>query len=74
MQNGEKMSLVFDWILLIIGSIFSIASYKKIIFKKNVSIANYIILVVYIFCILPVLLNYLIGIPQYKTVYWYKVL
>mgnify|MGYP004476842801 CR=1 FL=1 len=73
MQNGEKMSLVFDWILLIIGSIFSIASYKKIIFKKNVSIANYIILVVYIFCILPVLLNYLIGIPQYKTVYWYKV-
>lgn len=73
MQNGEKMSLVFDWILLIIGSIFSIASYKKIIFKKNVSIANYIILVIYIFCILPVLLNYLIGIPQYKTVYWYKV-
>ena len=67
------MSIFLDLLLIIVGSIFSIMSYKNLIYKKNGSVANYIILIIYVFCILPILLNYVIGIPQYRTVYWYQV-
>lgn len=66
------MNLLFDWLLIIFSSIILLMSYKKIIFKKNTSVANYIIAILYVFCVLPILLNYVIGIPKYNTVYWYK--
>ena len=52
------MSIFLDLLLIIVGSIFSIMSYKNLIYKKNGSVANYIILIIYVFCILPILLNY----------------
>lgn len=66
------MGVIFDFVLIILSTIIMYHSYKRIIFNKKSSIANIIILVVYIFNILPILLNYLIGIPEYNTVYWYK--
>ncbi len=64
--------IIFDFLLIILCSILTYLSYKKIIFDKNSSIANYIILIVYVFCVLPILLNYVIGIPTYQVIYWYK--
>lgn len=66
------MDILFDWLLIFFSSIITICAYKRIIFRENTSIANYIIIILYVFCVLPILLNYLIGIPEYNTVYWYK--
>ena len=66
------MTIVFDWIMIIISTIIMYKVYKNIIYVKNSSIANYIIAIIYVFCILPIILNYFIGVPSYSTVYWYK--
>lgn len=66
------MNIVFDWIMIIISTIIVYKAYKNIIYVKNASIANYIIAILYVFCVLPIILNYFIGIPSYSTVYWYK--
>lgn len=66
------MVVFFDWLLIIISTLIVLISYKRIIFKKNTSVANYIISIIYIFCVLPIILNYFIGIPNYNTAYWYK--
>ena len=67
------MGIFLDWILIIIGTMIVLKAYKKVCFECNCSLANIVICLVYIFCILPILLNYLIGIPNYDTLYWYKV-
>lgn len=61
-----------DWILIIISFLVSIKAYKNIVYNKNCSIANYVVIVLFVFCVLPILLNYIIGIPSYNTTYWYK--
>lgn len=66
------MGVFFDWLLIIISTFIVLLSYKRIIFKKNTSVANYIISIIYIFCVLPIVLNYFIGMPKYNTAYWYK--
>ena len=67
------MSTILDIILILIGTIITFRSYKYITFNKTRSISDYVIIVIYAFCVLPIILNYLIGIPNYETVYWYKV-
>lgn len=67
------MTQILDWLLIFFGTIFSFYSFKRICFQKNCSVSNFIICIVYVFCILPIMLNYFIGIPEYNTVYWYKV-
>lgn len=67
------MKILFDWLLIIISTLITIYSYRKIIYNRYSSIAHFVIGVVYIFCCIPILLNYIIGIPNYETVYWYKV-
>lgn len=64
--------IFFDFLLICLCSVLTYFSYKKIIFDKNASVANYIILIIYVFCVLPILLNYVIGIPTYRVIYWYK--
>lgn len=66
------MSVFFDWLLILVASFIMLLSYKKIVYRNNSSIANYVIVVIYIFCVLPIILNYIVGIPQYRTAYWYK--
>lgn len=67
------MNVLLDWMLIIIGTLIVYFAYKKIVFQKNTSISNFILVIIYVFCVLPILLNYSIGIPKYDTVYWYKV-
>lgn len=66
------MSILVDFMFVLFSTIILYKAYKRIIFNKNSSIANIIILVVYIFNVLPIIFNYLIGIPSYDIVYWYK--
>ena len=66
------MNVVFDWVMIVISTIIMYKVYKNIIYIKNSSIANYIIAIIYVFCVIPIVLNYFIGVPNYFTVYWYK--
>lgn len=66
------MNILFDIILIVFSSIIFYKSYKKIIFEKNCSISNYLNIIIYVFCVIPIVLNYLVGIPNYHTIYWYK--
>ena len=66
------MNIFFDWLLILVATYIVVLAYRRIIFQDNCSIANYVLLVIYIFCVLPIILNYFIGIPEYETVYWYK--
>lgn len=67
------MSYILDWILIILSTVITYRSYKQIVFKRHSSVAYYVILVDYIFCCLPILLNYIMGYPQYVALYWYRV-
>lgn len=66
------MSPIMDWLMLFITTIIVYKSYKKIVFDRYCSVSFYVIFIAYIFCCIPILLNYIIGIPQYDVVYWYK--
>lgn len=66
------MSWFFDWVLIVISTLILFFSYKRIVFMKNCSIANYVIVLLVVFCVLPILFNYLVGIPSYEVAYWYK--
>ena len=67
------MNYLFDWILIISSTWITYKVYIQIIFKRYCSVAFYVIIVQYIFCCLPIVLNYLIGVPRYVAVYWYSV-
>lgn len=66
------MEVLFDWILIVLGTIIAFKCYKNIIYNSRSSVANFVLIVCYLFCVIPILLNYIIGKPQYSTVYWYK--
>lgn len=67
------MAVFLDFLLIIYGFYFAFKSFRKICFERNASTANFVICIVFVFCVIPILLNYLIGVPTYETVYWYKV-
>lgn len=66
------MSPIVDWLMILFTTILTYKSYKKLVFYRYCSVSFYVILIVYIFCCVPIILNYLIGMPQYNVVYWYK--
>ena len=63
---------VVDWLMILITTIVTYKSYKKLVFDRYCSVSFYVVFIVYIFCCVPIILNYLIGMPQYTVVYWYK--
>lgn len=58
--------MIVDVFFLILSHLILIAVLIEMISKKNKSIANFIILIVYIFNVLPVLLDRIIGYPSYN--------
>lgn len=66
------MNYLLDWILIISSTWITYKVYNQIIFKRHCSVAYYVIIIQYIFCCLPIALNYLIGIPKYIALYWYR--
>ena len=67
------MNVFLDWLLIIFSTLIVISSFNAIIENKYSSTAHFIIVVEYIICCFPILLNYVAGYPQYKTIYWYRV-
>ena len=67
------MTIVLDWLLIIISALCCIKALYSIIENKNSSIANYVLLIEFLICCVPILCNYLIGYPEYNTIYWYRV-
>lgn len=63
---------IVDWLMILITTIVTYKSYKKLVFDRYCSVSFYVVFIVYIFCCVPIILNYLIGMPQYTVVYWYK--
>ena len=68
----ELWRVALDWMLICLSSVYLIIIYNRLFMEPKVSIANYVYLVLWAFCCLPILLDYLIGRPDYQTVYWYK--
>lgn len=66
------MSLIVDWLMIFITTIVTYKSYKKLVFNRYCSVSFYVVFIVYLFCCVPIIFNYLIGMPQYTVVYWYK--
>lgn len=62
----------FDWVLIITSTYCLFRTYHRIVRLDHVSLGNYVLMVVWVFCCLPILLNYVIGMPTYDIVYWYK--
>lgn len=65
------MSPIEDWLMIVIATFLTYKSYKRIVYDRYCSVSFYVVLIVYVFCCVPILLNYLIGVPQYNVVYWY---
>lgn len=63
---------IVDWLMILITTIVTYKSYKKLVFDRYCSVSFYVVFIAYIFCCVPIILNYLIGMPQYTVVYWYK--
>ena len=63
---------IVDLLMILITTIVTYKSYKKLVFDRYCSVSFYVVFIVYIFCCVPIILNYLIGMPQYTVVYWYK--
>lgn len=67
------MNIVPDFLLIAISTYCCVQAYKRIVFNKNASIANFVLLIEFVFLVTPIIMNYVIGIPEYRTIYWYRV-
>jgi hypothetical protein len=59
-----------EWILIVISTILFYKSLRNIMGYISVTIADYVMLVIYIFNCIPVLLDKMIGIPYYDP--WFQ--
>lgn len=62
----------FDWVLILTSTYCLFRTYHRIVYLDHISLGNYVLLVIWVFCCLPILLNYVIGVPTYDVVYWYR--
>ena len=63
--------LVFDWLLILCSLYVLSRALQRMIMRPSASLGNYVILITWIFCCLPILLDYTFGRPEYIIVYWY---
>ncbi|MED9872701.1 MAG: hypothetical protein U0K14_02145 [Eggerthellaceae bacterium] len=68
----ELWRVALDWMLIITSTYVLFRTYNRIMMERDVSLGNYVFLVFWIFYCLPIALDYVIGMPQYETVYWYQ--
>lgn len=64
--------MISDYIFIFFCTVIAIISYYKIVFKKNSSIGYYVIIVIYVFMVIPIILNYTSGLPTYVNMAWYN--
>jgi hypothetical protein len=68
------MRIIFDWTYIIIGTIYLLYAYNNAFKCKDTfnRTACFVQLVIYLFNCFPILLDYLIGIPSYEVLYWWR--
>lgn len=62
--------VLLNWIFIYVTTVCTLVSLWRVFKYTSKTIADYTLLVVYVFCCLPVLFDLVIGVPEY--VYWYK--
>lgn len=67
----SALRVIVDWALIGCSTWAVARAMDRLIAQRNASVGNYVQLVLWVFYCLPVALDYLLGQPQYKTVYWY---
>lgn len=65
------MNEIFDWILVIVSAYIALKSATRLLNYKSVSIADYIILIIFVFNCLPIFLDLVLGFPPYYLLPWY---
>ena len=63
------ITTIIDWILIILSTMVTIKSVKRL-FSNNVRIIDFCLITFYIFNCLPVLLDKIIGVPNYNS--WFS--
>lgn len=62
--------MIFTQILLVlVGTTALLISLKRIVNKKSKTVADYVILILYVFNVLPILLDILFGLPEYTGLF-----
>jgi hypothetical protein len=59
------MSILLDWLLICVSSIILYKSADRILKLKSKTVADYLILVIFVFNCFPVFLDQIVGLPEY---------
>lgn len=61
--------IIINWIFVIIASLLMWKPLERVIKYNSKSIADYAVILVYLFNVLPVLLDCIVGVPEYVSYY-----
>lgn len=67
------MILICDLMMLLTCTVVLAVSYKRLFSSRLNSFVDIVVVVVYMFMCFPIICNYIVGIPEYKSAYWYQV-
>lgn len=62
-----------DTLMLLTCTLVTGISYRRMFRNSATVLVDLVVVVVYMFMCLPIVFNYIVGIPEYETAYWYKV-
>ena len=68
----EVVSFLFDIALVTMSTLVTIGAAKRIISTNTESVQDYVICIFFVFNCLPVLLDFLFGVPQFRYLYWWR--
>lgn len=66
------MKIIINVLLVLVATVGVIQSGLKILNRKSKSIGDYIFVIIYIFNVVPVILDSIFGVPDYNLVSWYS--
>ena len=65
------LRFVVDWAFIACSTWIFGRAVNRLVMQRYASVGNYVQVVLWAFCCLPIALDFLVGQPQYLTVYWY---
>ena len=67
----SPLRFIVDWAFIACSTWLFGRAVNRLVMQRYASVGNYVQVVLWAFCCLPIALDYLVGQPQYLTVYWY---
>ena len=67
----SSLRFIVDWVFIACSTWIFGRAVNRLVMQRYASVGNYVQVVLWAFCCLPIALDYLVGQPQYLTVYWY---